>query len=996
MRQNPAIDKNAQPFFRIFKIIACLFGCFFYLYPLVLAQETRHASVSNNQTVKLKDALFEVESHFDVSILYRSEIVEGLLLHSNFVFEETIHQTLEKLLQPFGLQYQEINENTFVVLSPKPSITKDKGTVKGRITDINGAPMEGVNVVLKGTKIGAPTDSDGKFEIRNVALGSHVLCSSYVGFLSRKETVVVQPNVTTEVNVFLNEDFLELKNVVVTGSRNNISKIESSIALTTINASFLEKIAPRSTADVLQYIPGFYSESSGGETTNNLFSRGMSAEGSFQYVVLQEDGLPVYEAGNIDWASSDNFTRVDLSLKKVEALRGGSGNIFASNAPGGIINFISYTGEEHLTANKPKGKIRLQTSDFGQFRTDANLGGKLTDNIFFNIGGFYRRDDGIRQPGYTANNGGQIKANMTKKINNGYIRLYAKYLNEKNIFYLPIPLINASKPKPVNHFNANYGTMNALKQTVVSFPTPEGAKTYDLTDGARNHLGYIGTEMSFKILKDWTVTNKNRISYIYKGTDAIISVFEPISAQKYAKEKMANISDATSYNYSYSNGSDVFDEKFANGNGLVGEQGWWHNDLQLKSVINSLEISKKSDDHIFTTGVYLSEFSDKTQRHWANLLLEVRDDNAQRLNLDFYNRDGELISTVTHNGFTTYQAFNIWENNTGKARVLAVFADEQWTINPHLSLNAGLRYETLSASGSLENTDIFDLNPSNSTYRNPVLSEILFGNNTFDYYGWSFNDFAASLGLNYNITKDMSAYARTTKGYRMPDFDNWQARQSDGGQTEDVLLLESGYKYSAPKIAFFGALFFTSISNQLTTDNSIDTLGNVLPFRTRGSQTIGTELEVTSRPIKNLRVDVKATLQQATYKVADSQELPNLPPIDGNQVKRIPNVFFTLMPSYEYRTLKFFGTIQYFGNRFSDETNTANLPAFTNLNIGVSVSTPLKSQRVISFLVHAQNLTNTIGLTEGNPRIIGTRATSTRLARPILGRSVIVSSTLSF
>ena len=979
------------------QLICCIFFFFFQGSRASFAQETEQIENGHQKEVNLKEVLFEVESRFEVSILYESEIVKGLTIPTDFVFEESLHKTLQKLLQPFKLKFQEVNESTFIILSSQPKLAKNKGGIRGKITTINGEALAGVNVILEGTQIGSSTDTDGKFEIRNIALNNYTLFISHIGFLSEKQTVSIQANAFIEVNAFLNEDFLELKNFVVTGSRSHISKIESSIALTTFNPSFLDKIAPRSTADALQLIPGFYVESSGGEVSNNLFSRGMSAEGSFQYVSLLEDGLPIYEAGNLDWASSESFVRIDLSLKKIEALRGGSGSIFASNAPGGIINFISHTGEEYADSNKLSSKVRLQSSDFGQLRTELNIGGRLMKNTFFNLGGFYRRDNGIRRAGFTANNGGQIKANITRKFKKGYARLSAKYLNDRNIFYLPIPLQNTPKPKPIPHFNPNYGTMNALRHTTVSFPTPEGPKTYDLTDGFHNDVKYIGSEISFNILKNWTFTNKNRLSNLLKETDAIISIFEPVAASVYAEEKMVSSSEeASSYQYSYVNNNEPFNESWANGNGLVSEQGWWHNALQLKSFTNSFEINKKSEFHTFTTGIYFSKFSAKTQRHWANLLIDVTDENARRLNLDFYNEDSEWVDTQTHNGFTTYQAFNVWENNTGKAKVWAVFADEEWKINSRLHFNVGLRYETLSSNGSLENTEIFDLNPSDGSYHNPVLANIRFGDGTFEDYHWNFNDFAASLGANYNLTEDKSIYARTTKGFRMPDFDNWQARQSEGGQTEDVLLLESGYKYSSPKIALFVAGFYTSISNQLTTDASLDTLGNVLPFRTRGSQTIGNELEISSRPFKNFKLDVKATFQQAHYRVKENEELPNLPPIDGNQVKRIPNVFFTLMPTYEYENMKLFGTIQYFGHRFSDETNTADLPAFMSFNLGASWDIPLKTKQEFSFLVHIQNLTNGIGLTEGNPRIIGSRAAPTRMARPILGRSVIASATCRF
>ena len=84
------------------------------------------------------------------------------------------------------------------------------------------------------------------------------------------------------------------------------SPLVDGMITTNISVDDIIENAPRSVADLLQTIPGFYVESSGGVVNNNLFSRGMSAEGSYQYVVLHEDGLPIYEAGNVDWVDADN------------------------------------------------------------------------------------------------------------------------------------------------------------------------------------------------------------------------------------------------------------------------------------------------------------------------------------------------------------------------------------------------------------------------------------------------------------------------------------------------------------------------------------------------------------------------------------------------------------------------------------------------------------------------------------------------------------------
>ena len=87
-----------------------------------------------------------------------------------------------------------------------------------------------------------------------------------------------------------------------------------------------------------------------------------------------------------------------------------------------------------------------------------------------------------------------------------------------------------------------------------------------------------------------------------------------------------------------------------------------------------------------------------------------------------------------------------------------------------------------------------------------------------------------------------------------------------------------------------------------------------------------------------------------------------------------------------------FATLQYTGNRFFDPENLQVLPKFYQLDAGVSVEIAKRFR----LQVNGNNLTDKIGLTEGNPRIIGGQGTGAILARPILGRSFRFSAAVEF
>ena len=138
------------------------------------------------------------------------------------------------------------------------------------------------------------------------------------------------------------------------------------------------------------------SESTGGEGNANIAVRGLPvAAGGAKFLQLQEDGLPVMEFGDIAFGNADIFLRYDGSVDRIQAVRGGSASTFASNSPGGVINFISNTGEVQ------GGSVGLTTGlDYASNRVDFRYGMPFGNGWRFHVGGFWRAGDGVRDAGY--------------------------------------------------------------------------------------------------------------------------------------------------------------------------------------------------------------------------------------------------------------------------------------------------------------------------------------------------------------------------------------------------------------------------------------------------------------------------------------------------------------------------------------------------------------------------------------------------------------------
>lgn len=238
------------------------------------------------------------------------------------------------------------------------------------------------------------------------------------------------------------DEGLGFDEIVVTAVTGGASKFRSSVSVSDLSLSELEDIAPRSTAEIFRNIPGIRSESSGGDNNANIQVRGLPVTtGGAKFVQLQEDGLPVLSFGDITFGNADNYLRADYNIARVEAIRGGSASTFASNAPGAVINFISRTGATE------GGNIAVTRGvDFDSTRVDFDYGTPISDTLSVHVGGFYRVGEGARAAGFNAENGGQIKFNVTKTFDQGYFRVYFKHLNDRAIPYLPGPVSLARTP----------------------------------------------------------------------------------------------------------------------------------------------------------------------------------------------------------------------------------------------------------------------------------------------------------------------------------------------------------------------------------------------------------------------------------------------------------------------------------------------------------------------------------------------------------------------
>src|SRR5256885_5446153 len=361
------------------------------------------------------------------------------------------------------------------------------GSLAGRITDAQGEPLGGANVTLVEVHRGAVSQMNGEYVIPAVPPGSYTLEVHLLGYRPDQKPITVGAGERAMMNFALEADPLEMQGVVVTGTQTPRIKLESTLAITTLTAKDVTQASPRSTTEMLRYVPGFTRvESSGGEVNQNITMRGILG---VEYVMFMEDGLPVFPTMHTFFMNADNLFRPDENLERVEVVRGGSSALFGSNTPGAIVNLIDKTGGSELA-----GVAKLTGGTGGLARNDLSLSGPLSDEWRFSLGGFYRYDRGVRYPGYNGIRGGQFKGSLTRILDNGFLRLTGKIIDDRNQFILPLPFVNPGDPKYVSGFS-DYGAMNTNEGLDIRVPIPTGELELPLGDGLRTKGSWLTADL---------------------------------------------------------------------------------------------------------------------------------------------------------------------------------------------------------------------------------------------------------------------------------------------------------------------------------------------------------------------------------------------------------------------------------------------------------------------------------------------------------------------
>jgi iron complex outermembrane recepter protein len=861
--------------------------------------------------------------------------------------------------------------------------------VSGRINDTKGEPLIGATVLVKGTTNNVTTtDADGKFMLDNVPKGS-VLIVSYVGYATKEINDLSNLAIALEETGALDE-------MIVTGVFDPRSRLETSSSVSILKTKDIERVAATSAADYLKNIPGVYVDASAGETRNTITTRGLTlfpSAAGYNYVSMQEDGLPM---SNFNYGT-DNFLRPDVTTARIEALRGGSATVTGANAPGGIFNYISKTGGEKMEG-EARAKFGLEGDGKNPYyRADLGIGGPLNEDksLRFYVGGFYRYSNGARYAGYAANEGGQIKANITKVYDKGNIKIYGKFLDDKNAVTASTPSTNWQD----QNLSPGFNYTDSYDVPSIQGKLARNGETIDYDSRKKHHsketaLGVTWThDLADGLLLKLATRYSNR-NYFHNGT-TIVAPFIPTAAIFYILPGLGGrfgtytftdkVTGKVLGTFDRQAGKPIVpgaSNSFPGINNQVLFMPAFMSQRDMSDFSNQLTLSKKLEKMTFTAGGYYAK--SKMDAIGVNTGsgpgAATMENIPHMIDIKLASVDGKTYQVTSPEGFMKVDEAG---QNTGLANQdqYSLFFAHEWSLAQGLTLDWGVRYENVKNHGwnaitvPINTTDVATFGGVDG---NPLTLYDNFGGKQGPLlnYTKTAKYLAYSGSLNYKISDNQAVYFRMSDGGKSADINTFTSLLNtqyniDNTKEKDlqqrITQYELAYKYSSDHIKIFLTPFYSKLGNvaNILYFRNADNTAYAPPVQFNAFVTKGVEVEADIDFTKNFGIKASALVQNSTATTyttwianANGPADDKLLDFSGNKTGGVPPLMFNIAP--RFTTDDFFAILSYnhLSRRPANTPNGFEMKGFDNVDFSAGYTFSKK----LSLQFNVNNVLNTFGV----------------------------------
>jgi len=808
-----------------------------------------------------------------------------------------------------------------------------------------------------------------------------------------------------------------LQEVVVTATARQVTKLDASYNVVTADDELIKESNPLSAADLLKIAPGIWPESSGGSTGLNVEVAGFPSGGDTPFFTTMIMGMPVYGSPMLSYMDTASFIRLDDTVQRLEVVQGGPGAVFGPGQMGGTGNYILKTGD-----TSSGGTVSGTYGTEGMYRGDVYDGFTIADGWYGSVGGFYEQSKGIRYSQFPADQGGQFTATLKHALDGGAVTFWGRVLDDKQQYVTPIPLVEAGSDSFSGYpgFNPLTATFNGYGNQNVTLAGANGNFiNTNLADGRGSRLYFLGSNYDQHI-GGWTVHNGFLIDGGGMDTNGWFSGQNPRPLGMYLYG--CNVAEPAGW----CNGTTPNDKNNLNGgvgynpanyniqalyagtgqavplSANVITQSYHFIQKSIQSATDEFRVSRDLfEGDTLTGGVYFAAYSENDT--WiADQALMTATPNASLIDLSYVGSaanggvPGQIYNLSSPQGFVNDNGTYNNPARHGDGHNVAPYFSDSWHVGPWLAdIGARLENEDLHERACLTTNEmlgtVYDL------WDNKVPT----CNGGWDYEHYTHTMPSFTGGLNYEFSKNASAYVRANSGNHMASLDDIVYAHVNAPKmfapVETIRNYEAGFKFQT-------SFAYVDISGYHRTFDGIRYQGTTLEgvaipgqYGQYGAISNGVDVDGYVTVFKGLSVRVVGNYVAGHYD-HDSACLPyttifgttNCVSINGAPLQRQPEFQARVTPSYfavtPWGDLTTWLTYEHAGQRYSDIAGTQPLGSYNMLSAGVVADLGTKWQ----FRVQGTNLTNTLALTEGNARVTGgsVGVGDVVLARPYEGREV--------
>lgn len=273
-------------------------------------------------TTTIQQLISTIEKQTNLSIDYGQnalDLTKQVKVNSK---TEKLSALLDAMIKETDLEYTISGRHVIITKNTpqKPKQTGRKQTIKGQVQDVNGNPLIGVTVKVRGTNNAVVTDLDGNYTIS--ANRGDILECSYVGFTTKDARVN-----GNQLNLTLHENSKELNEVVVTalGIKReqkalsyNVQQVAGDAVSVNKDANFINSLNGK-VAGV-----NINASSSGAGGASKVVMRGARSIMQSSNVLYVIDGIPMLNTGkegSTEFASSGTSEGIaDLNSEDIESM----------------------------------------------------------------------------------------------------------------------------------------------------------------------------------------------------------------------------------------------------------------------------------------------------------------------------------------------------------------------------------------------------------------------------------------------------------------------------------------------------------------------------------------------------------------------------------------------------------------------------------------------------------------------------------------------------